>query len=151
MSALRRLFRFSLTEWSALLRATGWLLVVRMALWIVPFRHVMLQLQSLSKIGVYQKNSRPDSASELMRAIRRASRMIPAATCLTQTLAGFVLLTRAGYLCTMRFGVSKIQNGLVAHAWLDMNGVSVIGGAPEAAFSQFPPFVVSTPESVDCP
>ena len=65
---------------------------------------------------------------EIARAVRAASRMVPGATCLTQALAGQILLSRAGYDSELRIGVCRhAEHGFEAHAWLEHRGEILLG------------------------
>ena len=57
------------------------------------------------------------------------SRYVPRATCLTQALAGQVLLERYGYPALVHVGVTKEEGKgtFQAHAWLESDGKVVIG------------------------
>ena len=62
-------------------------------------------------------------------SVRRVSRYVPAATCLTQALATQFLLTRQGQVSSLRIGVTKTEAGeFKAHAWLESEGKIIIGG-----------------------
>jgi hypothetical protein len=62
-------------------------------------------------------------------AIRRVSRFVPRATCLTQAVAGRLMLARRGHTSRVNIGVARAAGGgLRAHAWLESDGVVVIGG-----------------------
>lgn len=70
-------------------------------------------------------------------AIRRALPLTLRASCLTQALAGWVLLTRHGVTSRVRIGVSSHeQHGFKAHAWLEVEGEVVLGNMEDemAAF-----------------
>jgi len=59
----------------------------------------------------------------LVWAVRAASRRIPAASCLTQSLALHCLLARAGHRSEIRIGVAKnAEAGFQAHAWVEYAG-----------------------------
>jgi hypothetical protein len=67
-----------------------------------------------------------------------ASRCVPSATCLTQALAGQVLLSRHGHPASLRIGVARSAAGeFQAHAWVECHGRIVIGGAQ--TLSRFTP------------
>ena len=57
------------------------------------------------------------------------STYMPCATCLSQALAGQVLLTHYGYRAVVRVGVTKVdgKGTFQAHAWLESGGKVVIG------------------------
>ena len=69
---------------------------------------------------------------EIAQAVRAASRMIPGATCLTQALAGRILLSRAGYDSELRIGVCRhAERGFEAHAHRIEGQLLLVGPAPE--------------------
>jgi hypothetical protein len=66
---------------------------------------------------------------------------VPAATCLTQALATQVLLDQRGQTARTRIGVVKGEDGqLQAHAWVESEGVVVIGGS-ESEIKQYTPLL----------
>ena len=67
-------------------------------------------------------------AADLAVAVRRASRLVPAATCLVQCLAAAWLLRGAGFEPRLHLGVTNGPAGFGAHAWLDCQGEVLIGG-----------------------
>lgn len=61
-----------------------------------------------------------------------ASRYVPAASCLTQALAGQVLLNQHDAPALLRIGVAKNEQGTFqAHAWVESQGRILIGNSPE--------------------
>ena len=102
--------------------------VVRVALWIVPFRmwrrSFARACRSLAPIG----SQRPHRMEHVAWAVQQASRVVPRSSCLTQALATQVLLSRAGYPSRLRIGVARGTRGdLEAHAWVESGGRQVIG------------------------
>ena len=69
------------------------------------------------------------TVEELAQDVRLVSGYVPNATCLTQALAGQVLLTHYGYRAVVRVGVTKVdgKGTFQAHAWLESGGKVVIG------------------------
>jgi hypothetical protein len=69
------------------------------------------------------------SIEQLARDVRAVSSYVPRATCLTQALAGQVLLNHYGYCAHVHVGVTKAEGngGFQAHAWLESDGTVVIG------------------------
>ena len=60
-------------------------------------------------------------------------------SCLAQALGGQFLLRRHGYPAYLRIGVHKDENGkLHAHAWVESEGVVVIGG-PSSELNHYVP------------
>lgn len=80
----------------------------------------------------------PRHLARVSWAVTLASRYVPGATCLTQALAGHVLLGRSGIASTIRVGAKTTGDGrFAAHAWLISGDRVVLGGATEdvASFS----------------
>jgi transglutaminase superfamily protein len=87
------------------------------------------------------------TVQDVVWAVRRVSRAVPGATCLTQALAAQVLLSRRGYASRLRIGVAHAPgDGLRAHAWLESDGLIVLGGAPVEAYT---PLSAAAPDGED--
>ena len=68
-------------------------------------------------------------AERLARLVAIAGRRGPlAASCLPQALAIFWLLTRRGLAPRIRFGVCHTGQDLLAHAWVELQGVALADG-----------------------
>ncbi len=94
---------------------------VRLGLWLLPFglllRLVRRPPGKTSEVEV----------SRLTKTLSAVSRYAPRATCLAQALAGQRLLAAHGYAAQLRLGVQKNGGCLKAHAWLEHDGVVVVG------------------------
>lgn len=127
MTALRRFLRFPPRERRLLIQATVLLTLVRAGLPLLPFR-VLLRLTRGMERPVRPRRGGDIPVHCITWAVRRASRLIPGATCLTQALTGRVLLARAGHPSELRIGVRKSPAaGFEAHAWLEHEGEVVLG------------------------
>jgi hypothetical protein len=72
-----------------------------------------------------------DSAAidRIVWAVQQAASVAPwGRTCLTEALTAGAMLRRAGCDTTLRYGVAEGKKGVAAHAWLEHNGVEIIGG-----------------------
>lgn len=112
---------------------------IRVGLWLLPFR----MLRSLLRTIMPQQDGDPTEDWGMVKriswAVQLASRYVPAASCLTQALATQVLLRRRGYPAHIRIGVTRDTGGaLEAHAWVESQGLIVIGG-PEKRVARFTP------------
>lgn len=109
----------------------AWFVVaaVRLLLGVVPYRWLEARCMR-------PRESRPGTVDHAAIAlgVTRASTMVPAATCLTQALAGAFLIHRAGGRATIQFGVARDTAGFKAHAWLEGDGRILIGGATAASY-----------------
>jgi hypothetical protein len=67
------------------------------------------------------------SCQEISRAVDIAARFIPGATCLVKAQVGCAMLNRSGYMAAIRIGVLKDLSKVQAHAWVECDGLVVIG------------------------
>lgn len=101
---------------------------VRLGLWLLPVRMVGHLLGWLVP-GMPGGTPDPSVPDRVARAVTRVSRVVPGATCLTQALAVQVLLERHGLSTRLHIGVIHGDGqAMRAHAWLDSQGTTVIGG-----------------------
>ena len=112
------------------------LLVVRLLLWLPPFRRVL----TLLRVAPGHESGGRRSAVEaghVGRAIARAARWAPfRAVCLQQAFAAALMMRRRGLAATVHLGVAREPPGddLTAHAWSRCGDIPVTG---EAAASDF--------------
>ena len=109
-----------------------WLLTrIRVALWIHPFKRVQRRYarRSLRTHAPAEPGSSDAEAARVIGvAVRRSSRLVPAATCLPQALAARVMLERRGIPNELLIGVAKSDAGaLEAHAWVEVGDEVVVG------------------------
>ena len=109
---------------------------IRVALWIFPFKKVQLRFAGRMH-DTARIPSKPVDLTEARAvgvAVRRSSRLVPAATCLPQALATRVMLERRGVANALRFGVAKSEAGVLeAHAWVEVDDVVVVGDLGDLA------------------
>lgn len=124
--------RNSLSDQRLLLQALGLVSCVRLGLWLLPFRVLRGMVARVSSKATFSSAPPQPQDLEAVRkvasSVRRVSRYVPAASCLTQALATQILLARRGQVSNLRIGVSQGQNGeFKAHAWVERNGKIIIG------------------------
>jgi hypothetical protein len=120
------------------LAAGCWVVTFRVALWTLPLRFVW----ELARRGARPRKHRAgaDEVLRVNRAISRAARLVPQATCLTQALTMHTLLGRRGIVTQLRIGVTKEPNGrLLAHAWLERDGATLMTTENLDNYRPFPP------------
>lgn len=66
--------------------------------------------------------------AHLVWAVRTAAVYIPRASCLTQVLAAKYQLERFGRRSRVHIGVASENGQFLAHAWLECEGETVLGG-----------------------
>jgi hypothetical protein len=132
MNRLRKFFGLPPRERLLLIRAVTLLAVVRIALWLVPFK--ILQQISAKLVRTYATPLREShfSTDRVVWAVQVASRYVPRATCLTQALAAQALLGFGGIPASVQIGVAKEMGNFEAHAWLESGGKILMGGAEAA-------------------
>lgn len=142
---MRRLLKFARLErlqrrlvWRTILAVA----LVRMGLWLLPFKTLCTILGAIEKRNDSRGRHRPPETLErLVWALKIAGRTVPAATCLTQALAAKVVLRKNGYRPILRIGAIKSKRGkFLAHAWLEHEGSIVIGDLGDLSrYASFPP------------
>ena len=139
MRRLRKLLALSPEERRLLVRAVLLVAWVRTLLWILPFsavRRFLLAGDSRVIPRRWGENSHPQQTA---RAVARAARLVPRANCLTQALAVRALLARTQYPSQLRIGVARTARGAIeAHAWLESDGVVLIGGEGIGRYARLP-------------
>lgn len=117
-----------------ILQGFFWLLLVRLLLRVAPVR----RLQGwLLRGGVTARAQAIPlrTLRDVGWAVDRAARLVPGAVCLCQALVVQTLLQRRGVSSELRIGVARDASGaFIAHAWVEAEGVTVIGGATDTSF-----------------
>jgi len=125
-------FGLSRLERRLALKTIALVACVRLGLWLLPFRAIQRLSGKLGRI----KRDRCGQAttSEIVSAIRLASRYVPRATCLVQAFAAQILLGWHGHAGKVHIGVARDGKlGFRAHAWVESQGRVIIGESDELA------------------
>ena len=136
MHRIARLRRLSPHDWRLLVEAAVLVARIRVALWIFPFKKVQLRFAGRTRdsAGIQGEPVDLTVARAVGVAVRRSSRLVPAATCLPQALATRVMLERRGVANALRFGVAKSEAGVLeAHAWVEVDDVVIVGDLGDLA------------------
>jgi hypothetical protein len=128
---------------SLLLQAAILLTTLRIGLKVVSFaavRRMLNRWASPRSAGPTRERHRVAEPPDVIRAVEAASRALPwVGTCLTEALAAHVLMGRRGQKSDLRIGVTRKANGKFdAHAWLEQDGVILIGAAGHAGYTPMP-------------
>jgi hypothetical protein len=140
MGRIRKLIGLPSYQRRLLFKAALLLAMVRLALWILPFpggRRLLDQASCRSSRLAVD----PAPVCDLAWAVKVASRFVPGAGhCLTKAHAAHILLKRRGYPAEVRFGaVRKTDRNFIAHAWLECEGVVVVGGEDLNCYARLTP------------
>jgi transglutaminase superfamily protein len=120
--------RVAASDPSLLAAATATMMAVRIALWVLPFRVVRAAVMGSAVRSRFSANT-PRTVDRIVAAVTAASRVVPRATCLTQSLTAQVLLGRHGHPVELRLGVAREAGRFDAHAWVECDGRVVVGDA----------------------
>lgn len=123
-----------------LLRAFPTVVTLRLGLWILHPSYVLGRVETTAtrRQGAEADPEGP-SVTGIAWAVRASSRWIPDASCLVQALAARLLLSRHGHRSTLRIGVARGEGErLEAHAWVEVDGVAVIGGEGSDRYTVLP-------------
>lgn len=132
MKAAIKFFHLPWREKRFFIKAAFLLLLIRLGLWVLPFRMMRRLLTYRKKAPAGSENIDRLPIDKIVRTVRAASGYVPVATCLTQALATVVLLSQIGYPARVRIGVVKSDEGrLQAHAWVESDGRIIIGQHPD--------------------
>ncbi|MCL6566518.1 MAG: lasso peptide biosynthesis B2 protein [Acidobacteriia bacterium] len=125
MGRLRRYLGLPAAERRLFHRALAAVVRVRVRLWLLPFAVIRRQIDH---------ESAPRSAprqlwtpEQIARAVRRAGRCVPRASCLVLALAARELCAEAGHPTRVHVGV-RPGGKFAAHAWLECAGRVLLGG-----------------------
>jgi hypothetical protein len=102
-------------------------LCVRVLLWVTRYQRIRGWL--VRSCTSDPQPERRGTVVHTARAIRRAARLVPDASCLTQSISCQALLSWRGIPSTIAMGVRKGTEGdLRVHAWLVWNDLVVLEG-----------------------
>jgi hypothetical protein len=131
-SQLQKYLRLTADERRLLRQAAFWLLKMRILLSTAPYERAQ-------RLADQPQTASPDpllTGKTIGRAVDRAAKAIPRATCLVKALAAQAMLTRAGFRPTLELGVARsATKEFEAHAWLELDGAIVVGGQERAKFA----------------
>jgi len=131
MHAVRRVRRRSPAERRAAVRAIGVTALMWLAVRAVSVRRIVRWTEVPS--GSARTMDREEE-TRMLRAVAAVNRrLFPDRPCLTQALAARYLLSRGGVPTVLQIGVARDGSELQAHAWLEREGVVIIGGEQSPA------------------
>ena len=143
MRLIARYRQLSTPERKLFFRALLLAAVVRISLCLLPFRLTWRWVGQIRKPVCGERELDRRTISQVTWSVEAAARRIPGATCLTQGITTQILLGRMGQPTDLRLGVARKPDGAFeAHAWVELNGRIIKGGAVEG-FSRFVPLKVS--------
>ena len=141
-SALARgrvLFALSAGERVLLAVVLVMIVLIRLLLWVLASRTSLRLVRRLAALGPRAARAVRPPAERLAWMVSAASRVVPRATCLTQAVAGQLLLRHYGYDSSLCLGVAKSTSAdFLAHAWIEHDQRVLVGGGYSGAFVRLP-------------
>ena len=118
--------------------------IVRFALWLLPFRVIDRILAKISSLfGRKPLSLDVEEAERIAVLAKSATQMVPYASCLVTALTAETLLGIRGLHCTLKIGVKKSETKKIdAHAWLQVGETIIVGDLPD-----LPEYIEMTPQS----
>jgi hypothetical protein len=145
MARIRKFLQLPFVEKVLLIEATALLGAIRLGLIVLPFstlRRILGAVTPMSR-DHRRRDDRDDvvARDRIVGVVETVGRSLPAiGTCLTQALAAHVLLRRSGHPSNLRIGVTRNAGGsFAAHAWLEHEGIILIGGDWHKDYTPMPP------------
>lgn len=143
---LATVLRWPARDQKLVLRTLGWYALLRVLLWVVPYR----RLRGLLRAATAQATRQGRAASEDRRdpahictLVARVGYYVPGETCLLRALVAQQLLRRQGCPAIVAAGArSDGAGGLEAHAWIE---------TPETTFFRISSYHCFTLRDTDLP
>ena len=130
IAVLKRIATLPLATWTTLARVVPAVAAVRLALWVLPYRTVLAVFGHPTH---YRVRSAAYARTTLQVTDWVGRTALGDRPCLTQALAARWLLGRAGYAAELKLGARRDGDRFLAHAWLEIDGRVVLGGADSPA------------------
>jgi hypothetical protein len=135
-----RLTRHSLRDFGLAAEAAVSLLLARLALRTVPFRHIARASGQDGSRAQVVGPARARAIREVRWAVAAAAGRLPGSTtCLPRALAAQVMLRRRGVITTLTYGARVRDHRLDAHAWLADGSEGIAGHEAAADYATLSP------------
>lgn len=123
MSKLAKFWSLTAFEKKSLILALGLLPLIKLGIHTFTYRQVMDRLWRSSN-----SEERPADEARVIKStvkiVESAARhRLTGATCLTRSMTLWWLLRRQGVESEIRFGVRRGADGILAHAWVERDGI----------------------------
>jgi hypothetical protein len=129
----------SAREYALVLLTIPLIVTVRVALWLLPSSVIVRFVRRISVSDPVDRSRPRFDLTTIIWAVEAVSARVPRATCLTQAISAKVLLRWSGLQSDLCLGVACSVNGaLRAHAWLEREGRTIIGGTVARSMVRLP-------------
>ncbi|MEM7064668.1 MAG: lasso peptide biosynthesis B2 protein [Cyanobacteria bacterium P01_B01_bin.77] len=125
---LKKYFKLFWRQRRVLFYASLCLNLIRVALWLLPFKVVRQHLTTMATKWEKHKPQYPVSINAIIWSVTVAGCYTPGgAKCLAKALTTQLLLTRYGYTHQLHIGVA-MDGAFEAHAWIEYEDRVIMGG-----------------------
>lgn len=108
-----------------LVLAIVWVLTVRIGLTVFSMKALRRAFMPKEVTGELDQVA----AAEVIWSVKRAAKLVPFASCLTQAMASQIMLAKRNCPSVLHIGARRAQDGtFAAHAWLESGSMLLIGG-----------------------
>lgn len=136
---LRTLRDMSAREYALILLTMPLVVTVRIALWLLPSSIIVRFVRHISADPAADRVTPSFGLTTIIWAVEAVSARVPRATCLTQAICAKLLLRWSGLQSDLCLGVARSASGsLRAHAWLEREGRTILGGAVARSMVRLP-------------
>ncbi len=108
----------------------------RVSLAVLPYAWVARIVDRLTRAPAWLRARSP---ARVAADVTVAARVLPGAACLAQALTTTVLLAWQGSPSTVRLGVRRDGRDMAAHAWVEHEGVVLLGGPDVSSYVPLEP------------
>ncbi|NEO14256.1 MAG: lasso peptide biosynthesis B2 protein [Moorea sp. SIO4G2] len=139
MKQLRKFLSLTHTERQLFIKAFVLLALVRLGMWLLPFKTLQRLLAIISQGNAVGLRRYSPTTDQIVEAVNRSSCYLPGnPKCLARALTTQTLMSQCRYSAELRIGVAKGEQGqFEAHAWVESQGQIVIGDLTD--LSRFTP------------
>ena len=136
---LQTLHQMSAREYALIVLTVPLVVAVRIALWLLPSSVIVRLVRHISVDAGTDRHPPRFGLTTIIWAVEAVSARVPRATCLTQAICAKLLLRWSGLRSDLCLGVACSVNGaLRAHAWLEREGRTILGGAVARSMVRLP-------------
>ena len=129
----------SAREYALVLVTIPLVVTVRVALWLLPSFIIVRFVRHISVDAGADRSSPRIDLTKIIWAVEAVSTRVPHATCLTQAICAKLLLRWSGLRSDLCLGVAySVSGALQAHAWLEREGRTILGGAVSRSMVRLP-------------
>jgi hypothetical protein len=115
--------KLSVSDFAALLILVPFLFTAFLYLRFVPSQTLLQRFQRQRGSGMRKPGSQFIRLAELLEKLDR--RLFSSPSCLRKTLVLIWISSLLGYSADVKIGVRRQESGLAAHAWIEMDGISL--------------------------